>query len=121
MGTGALAGAIGVAAVGASGVRLRARAHESAPRSTGAGGPVPVAAFLALVIELADDHGPDRVPGGTPGVMAVDDHWTSGIPGGRRGPRVVASTRRIDGRCTDYTPGGMRGQTVIHTSSRETD
>ena len=65
--TGAPAVAIGIATVGASGIRLRARAHEAAPGSAEAGGPVLVAALLDLVIELADDHGPDGVPGGTPG------------------------------------------------------
>ena len=99
--TGAPAGAIGVATVGASGIRLQARAHEAAPKPTKAGGPVLVAALLAallvLAIELADDHGPDRVPGGTVEAVTIVDHRTSGIPGGKHGPAVVASTRRIDG------------------------
>jgi len=49
VGTGTLATAIGY--------QLRARAHESAPGAARAGVHFPVAALVALVMELADNHG----------------------------------------------------------------
>ena len=109
--TGAPTVAIGVATVGAGVIRLRARAHVAARRITGSAGLVLALALPDLGIELADDHCPDRVPGGTPGIMtAVGPDRT---PGGIRGNVADASPLRVVDRGPDRTPGGIRGNTVM--------
>ena len=98
--------------------RLRAHTRVAARSIAGTAGAVLGLALLlrllvVLGIKLADEHRPDRFPGGNLGKMIAISPGPDKFPGGTRGNEAVASPRLVIDRKPVQAPGGTRGNTVL--------